>query len=248
MVKLPYSLAILSLTFFGTLDQTAANSAQRMLIEPAQLQKQLDDNKLRILDARSESSYKAGHIPGALLVDVNTWKSLAKSKGGFHNAKGWSQAIGQLGISNESPVIVYGDSPSNTARVWWLLKYLGLNDVRMLDGGWDLWVKEKGPISKKWTTPVKATFKPKFQEDRLAEIDSLKKRSKDDKLKLVDTRSEGEFTGKTVRGKRGGHIPGATHLEWKHLLDKDGRFKSVTELKTLFKKAGIAPDETAVCY
>ena len=89
-------------------------------------------------------------------------------------------------------------------------------------------------------------YEPKFQADRLEEIDSLKKSLRSGKVTVVDTRSTDEFTGKEVRGKRGGHIPGAKHLEWKELLADDGRFKSSDQLRALFGERGIQPYQTAV--
>ncbi len=91
------------------------------------------------------------------------------------------------------------------------------------------------------TRKVAATeFKPEFQADRLEEIDSLKKSLKSDKLKVVDTRSDSEFAD--------GRIPGSAHLEWKELVAEDGRFKTKPQLRELFRKKGIMPSETAVCY
>ena len=89
-------------------------------------------------------------------------------------------------------------------------------------------------------------FEPKFQADRLEEIDSLKKSLRSGKVTVVDARSKDEFTGKDVRGKRGGHIPGAKHLEWKELLAEDGRFKTPEKLGELFRQRGIHPAQTAV--
>ena len=87
---------------------------------------------------------------------------------------------------------------------------------------------------------------PKFQADRLEEIDSLKKSIRTGTATVVDTRSRDEFTGREVRGKRGGHIPGAKHLEWKDLLAEDGRFKPLEQLRALFRERGIDPGQTAV--
>jgi thiosulfate/3-mercaptopyruvate sulfurtransferase len=89
-------------------------------------------------------------------------------------------------------------------------------------------------------------FEPKFQADRLEEIDALKKGVGSGAVTVVDTRSRDEFTGKDIRGKRGGHIPGAKHLEWKELLAEDGRFKSPEQLRALFRQRGIVPEQTAV--
>src|SRR5262249_50762005 len=159
---------------------------------------------------------------------------LGGKKDGFHDAKAWGKEVGQLGIGTATPVVVYGSNLPDTARVWWTLKYLGLSNVAILDGGWELWVKEQRPTDTAVPRIEAVPFEPKFQADRLEEIDALKKSLRSGKVTVVDARSTDEFTGKEVRGKRGGHIPGAKHLEWKELLVPDGRFKPPEQLRGLF--------------
>jgi thiosulfate/3-mercaptopyruvate sulfurtransferase len=212
----------------------------QILVEPAQLQKQLDDLNLRILDARSTEEYSKGHIPGAVRVDVGDWKTLATADGGLHDAKGWAEKIGSLGITSKSHVVVYGGPLPDSTRIWWLLKYVGVENASLLDGGWESWLNSGRPAETSTPKFAATEFKPKFQADRLEEIATLKKSLESDKLKVVDTRSDTEFAG--------GRIPGSTHLEWKELVAEDGRLKTKTQLLELFRKRGIMPDETAVCY
>jgi thiosulfate/3-mercaptopyruvate sulfurtransferase len=93
---------------------------------------------------------------------------------------------------------------------------------------------------------VRANFVPEFQPDRLSEIGSLRGALDSPDVKVVDARSAAEFEGTQVLGARGGHIPGASHLEWKELLQEDGRFKSPEELRALFQSRGIHPEQTAI--
>jgi thiosulfate/3-mercaptopyruvate sulfurtransferase len=217
-----------------------------MLIEPEDLQGELKKTRLRILDTRPQSEYAKGHIPGAVRVDGKRWQQLGSKEGGFRDATAWGKEVGRLGIRADSDVVVYGSNLPDTARIWWTLKYLGLSNVTILDGGWDLWAKEKRPTDTSLPDIDVVDFKPKLQADRLEEIDSLKKSLQTGKVTVVDARSKAEFTGQDVRGKRGGHIPGAKHLEWKELLEKDGRFKSPEDLRALFRQRGILPDQAAV--
>jgi len=217
-----------------------------MLVEPEQLQKNLQQTGLRILDARPQSAYAKGHIPGAVRVDVKSWQQLGQKVDGFHDAKAWGREVGRLGITFDSPVVVYGSNLPDTARVWWTLKYLGLRDVSILDGGYALWLKEKRPSDASSPSVKVVDFEPKFQADRLEEIDALKNAVRSGQVTVVDARSKEEFTGQDVRGKRGGHIPGAKHLEWKELLSADGRFQAPEQLRSLFRQRGIQPEQTAV--
>lgn len=219
---------------------------RKMLIEPKELHKTPSQPGLRILDTRPGPDYAKGHIPGAVWVDVKGWQELGKKQGGFHDAKAWGAKVGQLGVRHDSQVVVYGSNLSDTARIWWTLKYLGLQNVAILNGGWQLWVKEKRTADTSAPRIEAVPFEPKFQAHRLEEIDSLKKSIKSDKVTVVDARSADEFTGKEVRGKQGGHILGAKHLEWKELVAEDGRFKSPEALRELFRRRGIHPEQTAV--
>jgi thiosulfate/3-mercaptopyruvate sulfurtransferase len=217
-----------------------------MLVQPEELQIDLQQSGLRLVDTRPLPQYAKAHIPGAVSVDVRRWQQLGGRDGGFHDAQAWGKEVGQLGILLDSQVVVYGSQLTDTARIWWTLKYLGLENVAILDGGWERWVKEGRPTITSSPSITAVKFQPKFQADRLEEIDSLKSGLRHGQITVVDARSKGEFTGEDVRGKRGGHIPGATLLEWKELLAEDGRFKAPEQLRALFQQRGIQLDQTAV--
>lgn len=219
-----------------------------MLIEPGAMEQQLKQPALRLLDTRPQPDYVKRHLPGAIRVDVKSWQELGKKDGGLQDAKAWGEKVGQLGINLDSQVVVYGSALPDTARIWWTLKYLGLQNVVILNGGWERWNKEKRPIDSTSPKIDAVKFEPKFQTDRLEEIDSLKTAVQAGKVTVVDTRTTDEFTGKETRGKRGGHIPGAKHLEWKELVAEDGRFKTPEQLRELFRQRDIQPDQAAVCY
>ncbi len=219
---------------------TENKPAASILVEPDQLEKQLNDKNLRVLDVRSQNEYAKGHIPGAIRVDVGDWKNLATADNGLHGAKAWTEKVSPLGLSNGMHVVVYGSRLSDTARIWWLLKYVGVKNAMILNGGWEWWTKKDRPTETSTPRIAATEFKPDFQADRLEEIDALKKSLESLTVKVVDTRSDGEF--------RGGRIPGSVQLEWKELIAEDGRFKTRTQLQQLFRKKGIVPSETAVCY
>jgi thiosulfate/3-mercaptopyruvate sulfurtransferase len=247
--RLAWAVGIVSLCLAaGVLraDDPVRTRAATMLIEPEQLQKALDQPRLRLLDTRPRADYDQGHIPGAVPVEVKRWQQLGQREGGLHDAAAWAKEVGRLGIGRATHVVVYGASLPDSGRVWWTLTYLGCANVSLLDGGWNVWVKEKRP-TETTATAVQAThFEPRFQADRLEEIGPLKKALHAGAVTVVDTRSQAEYTGQEMRGKRGGHIQGARHLEWKELLRPDGRFKSPEELRALFRERGIEPEQTAV--
>ncbi len=165
---------------------------------------------------------------------------MALTENGLHDTKGWANVVGAHGVEEGNRVVVYGSKITDAARIWWLLKYVGLKNVSLLNGGWQAWTKDDRAIETSAPDVQPVKFKPRFQANRLADMASVKKSLKSDKIKIVDTRSDGEFAG--------GRVPGAVQLEWKHLLADDGRFKTADQLKTLFRQQGILPNESAVCY
>jgi thiosulfate/3-mercaptopyruvate sulfurtransferase len=221
-----------------------------VLIDVVALKALLGDPRLRIVDTRRRDEYAAGHIPGAVQVDVEVWREKSLAENGLKDAAYWSKVIGDLGIAADSMVVVYGGTVPNTARVWWTLRYLGLEDVRMLNGSWEPWGQKFYPIETQQSRITPANFEPDFREDMLAEKDHVKRglSSTGRAVRVIDARSPGEYSGQDVQGPRGGHIPGAIHLEWNEVLDDAGRFKTPAQLRELFNQRGLKPDDAIVTH
>lgn len=221
---------------------------EKLLMQPFDLKLHLSNENARILDSRSQAEFAKGHIPGAVSFDLNAWKAKSLEKGGLTDTEYWSAEMGRLGIGQTTQVIVYGDNPTNTARAWWLLTYIGVHHVSLLDGGINAWEKAKYSIETVEPVIEKATFKPKFVASMLAEkIDVL---DRADGVMVMDSRSRGEHTGTTKKGDTAGRIPGSLHLEWSDLLDDEGRYKKTEVLRAMFKERGFEMEDKVVthCY
>jgi thiosulfate/3-mercaptopyruvate sulfurtransferase len=159
------------------------------------------------------------------------------------DAERWSKSIGELGIGPDSKVVVYDDKGmKDAARIWWILRYWSIEDVRLLNGGWKHWKSSALPMSEARpaaTSPI--DFKAIPRSTQLATMSQVLDLLPSNRLQIVDTRSEDEFCGLDKRdNKRGGAIPGAKHLEWSALIDQETqRFKSPAQLRKLFDQAGI---------
>ena len=208
------------------------------------MQKRLDDPKLRLLDARHRADYDKGHLPGAVWVDVKAASTLAARPGGLTDKEAWTDWTVPLAIGPDSDVFVYdGGRQLEAARVWWLLTYLGVPNVGLVDGNFGLWAKGDRPVS---TDPAKVGPRPfpvAFRIERLATraevLDSLKGGTR-----VVDARSEAEHTAVPGRCRgRAGHIPDACHLEWSEFVGPDGRFLDEAGLRAKVEKAGVKPGE-----
>lgn len=212
----------------------------------------LTDSKARdsfiVLDAREKKKYDEGHIPGARWVDHAGWSS---AFGDGKDAKGWSGRIAALGIRLDSKVIIYDDNAAReAARIWWILRYWGIENARLLNGGWKSWVKSGLPLTKEApaaAASVEISLKPR--SERLATKSLILDSLKGGALQVIDARSEGEFCGTEKHAKRGGAIPGARHLEWSELLDKETqRFKGADDLRRLFKEAEVDLEKPAAAH
>ena len=220
-----------------------------LLAEAAALLKTEAAKRYVILDARKSKQYDVSRIPGAVWVDAAAW---AKAFKDGKDAPGWSERIGGLGIAAGSSVAIYDNKDFNdAARIWWILRFWGVEDARLLSGNWTGWQKAGLPIEAGKPKPAApARFAARSDVKRLASkqllLDSLKQKS----LQLVDARSEGEFCGVDLRkNKRAGAIPGAKHLDWIELIDKPTqRFKSPEQLRKLFREAGIDLDRPSATY
>ncbi|MBC8872549.1 MAG: sulfurtransferase [Planctomycetes bacterium] len=211
-----------------------------LLLGPAKLAKPDVAKQFVILDVRKEEQYRREHLPGALRVDHDAWKT---AFGDGKDADGWSKRIGSLGISGSSKVVVYDDNAmKDAARIWWILQYWGVKDARLLDGGWKTWKAKGYPTTAEVVGVVSsAGFTAVPRVKRLTTKTQLLALLERNSIQIVDTRSEGEFCGIEKRdNKRGGAIPGAKHLEWKDVIDQEThRFKSPNELRQLFDEAGV---------
>jgi thiosulfate/3-mercaptopyruvate sulfurtransferase len=219
----------------------------KILIEPDALAARLKDDatKLAVLDARDDKAYTAGHIPGAIRLPAAEWGKAVPDK-----PEAWSKRLADLGIRRRNPVVVYGGADvRDAARGWWLLKYAGVEDVRLLNGGFPAWEKAGGASETKvqTATPV-GLAKPVVIAERLAEKKDVLDIVKDKSAQILDARSEGEYCGTSETAKRNGHIPGAIAIEWTELLDKDKKFKSAQDLQKLFADKKVDLDKPAVTY
>lgn len=209
----------------------------------------LEDHPL-VLDVRAAETFAAGHIPGAIHLDL--WGfSLVDTDPAPLAAFLWmvEHVLALRGVSDERSVLVYGDtSDVRAARVFWFLDYFGHPAVRLLDGGAQAWRAAGLP----WTTdaiaPISTTWTGHPVRERLATWKDVSLRLGRDDVVMLDTRTDGEYCGTTVRAARGGCIPGAVHIEWTRNVGVDGRLKPEGELRAMYESAGVTADKEVVAY
>jgi len=215
-----------------------------LLIEPAELAKH---PAARVLDVRGRNQYDRGHVPGAVWVDVAAWSRAFAAHP--DDAAGWADRLGAAGVDPDKPVIVAGDAVNEAARVWWILRYWGCTDVKLVNGGWAGYVAAGGPVSTEAAKPAPTKPTLTAHRDRLATKGQLLAALKGHPPQIVDARSTGEYCGTAETAKRNGAVPGAVHLEWTETLDpKTKRIKSPAELRALLNDRHIDVNKPVVTY
>ena len=220
----------------------------KLLISPRDLYVNRAD--VCIVDTRPTHAYIAGHIPGAIPLDLYGI-SLNDTREQAFEAFMWmlGYLLGSRGIGTDKPVVWYEeDSGMRAARGFWICEYLGHPDVRVLNGGFRAWQA----LGYEWTTDCaeveQAPFVAETVPGRHMGADALYGLLGRDDVVPLDTRSSDEYFGRNVRAARGGAIPGAVHIEYVNNLDEAGAFKPAGELRAMYEDAGIAPDKEIVPY
>lgn len=220
-----------------------------LLVESDWLQSHLGDPGLRIVDCDSRDAYRRAHIPGAVCPQDNRFKN-PQSPVYVMEPEQFAAAMSELGIGDDTEVILYDASGSlNAGRMWWCLAYYGHTKARVLNGGWNRWLKEGRPVTMAEVRPPAASFTPRPDESQIARLDYLLAALSRPDVIVLDVRSDGEWEGTNSRGnKRAGHIPGAVHIEWTNNVRADDErcFKSAEELKEMLEAAGVTPDKEVI--
>ncbi len=213
-----------------------------------ELSSRLADPRLVLLDMRPPEAYANGHVPGARSFDI-FGISLIDTRPEPLEAFLWmiEHLIQAKGVNNDSTVVVYDDvAGMRSARLLWFLEYFGHDDVHILNGGFNAWQAAGLPVTQEAFVPKGGNFKMKPRPERIATADQVLRKLGNSSVVIVDTRSDGEYTGQLVRSKRGGAIPGAVHLEWTHNLNERGFFKSADELRKMYADKKITPDKEVI--
>jgi thiosulfate/3-mercaptopyruvate sulfurtransferase len=161
---------------------------------------------------RGRKRYLAGHIPGASFLDVDEDLSdLSVPNAGRHplpSAERFAEAASRAGIGAGVFVIAYDQGMTGgAARLWWLLRHFGHDDVAVLEGGVDVW---KGPLQAGEERADPAAFEPRERQDDTIDAGELLARLDDDRLLVLDARTEARFRGEpNPIDTAYGHIPGA---------------------------------------
>ena len=203
-----------------------------------------------VLDVRPPDAYAAGHVPGAIHLDL--WGvSLIDTDPAPLNAFMWmiEHVLAIHGVESSTPIVIYDEqSGVRAARVFWFLEYFGHASVRVLDGGFSAWTRAGLPVTRD-AEPARLTeWTGRREGGTLATWRDVRAALDRSDTVIVDARTDGEYCGTTVRAKRGGAVPGAIHIEWTRNLTPGGDFKTADELREMYEGAGVTRDRNVITY
>jgi thiosulfate/3-mercaptopyruvate sulfurtransferase len=228
------------------------------LISAVQLSNRLDDNALRVYDCRFSlfdkekgySAYLSGHIPGASYVHLeNDLSGPVTPRTGRHprpNVDLFIERLGALGLEHGSKVVIYDEGPSaQAARFWWLLRWVGHENVAVLDGGFRAWESVEGPVTQGIEAYPPGRYSAQIGSFESVEADDVAEAVSTKSRLVIDARENKRFVGKEEPLDRiAGHIPGSINRPFQSNLES-GIFKSAGQLREEFEEliSGRRPHE-----
>lgn len=227
------------------------------LVDTNWLEQNLDDLSIAILEVDEDTTaYEKGHIKNAISIDwENDLHDLPRRE--FVSSEQLAQLLGERGVSNDQTIVLYsGNNNWFAAYAYWLFKYRGIENVKLLNGGRKKWELESRLLTqdlpqRQPTTFVVGAGQPQIRIFREEVIDRVQRGGA-----WVDVRSPEEFRGELLapphlpqeQAQVPGHIPGASNVTWSKAVNEDGTFKTAAELQELYANEGITSDKEVVTY
>jgi thiosulfate/3-mercaptopyruvate sulfurtransferase len=235
----------------------------RTLIDCETLERHLGDPSLAVVDCRfrlddvawGERAYQSQHIPGAVYADLD--RDLAGRKTGINGRHplpeppSFADTLGRLGIDERVQVIAYDqDTGMYASRLWWMIRWLGHDDVAVLDGGVAKWLAEGRRTTSGRERREGRQFHASVRGEMVADAREVGALARNPAYRLLDARAPERFAGQQETiDKKAGHIPGAVNHFFKSNLSDNNTVRAADVLRTQFERSlgGVAPDHV-ICY
>ncbi|MEE9334326.1 MAG: 3-mercaptopyruvate sulfurtransferase [Granulosicoccaceae bacterium] len=213
----------------------------------------LFDATFHLIDKTRDAQQECGdeHISGAQFFDITR---IADTSSPLPNtvpsATTFEQSVRALGVNSDHTVVAYDRyGLMSAARVWWLFRYFGHDNVVVLDGGLPKWLAERRPVDGDSVQYAQGNFTAELKPQLLSSVSQVHDIVNGNGPTIVDARGAGRFAGNSPEpreGLRAGHIPGSVNLPYSELLNSDHTFKRADEITAAFKDAGVNPNEPIV--
>lgn len=228
-------------------------SNPQSLVSTEWLGRHLQAPDVRVVDASwhmpqlnrdPKAEFRGEHIPGAVYFDID---EIADTDSPLPHmlpsAEKFSSRCRRLGLGDGVRIVVYDTAGcAAAARVWWMFRAFGHEDVSVLDGGLPKWKSEGRPLDSLPDLPRERHLSARFNSFLVRDIEQMTTNLRTAREQVLDARSAGRFAGtdpEPREGLRGGHIPASLNLPFTQLLKADGTFRDADALRTLFEGAGV---------
>ena len=224
------------------------------LISCEWLRRNLDGSNLVILDAsfflprqqrNAQQEFRSQHIPGAQFFDIDEIADLTSSlPHTLPGADQFARQAGQLGIDNDTWVIIYDNNHFfASARAWWMFRVFGHNKVKVVNGGLTRWKNQLFPLTSDLIRPAPKLFNAAFRSELFADLKQIRVIQRQGSKQILDARSEDSFNGRRPlhdAGLQPGHIPGSLNIPYQNLFAQDDfTLRPVEQLRRIFSDAAV---------
>lgn len=200
-----------------------AITAQAQLVSVDELAKMMKEPNVVVIDARPAGDYMKTHIDGAINVDVSTLSTSKPVEGTLKSANELASIFGKNGVSDNSKIVIYCKTGVSAGLMYWILKYIGADNVSILDGQMDAWFAARKPITKTAKKLAPTTFKAQVNSAII--VDKAQVKAKMNSAVLVDSRKKEEYAA--------GHIGNAVNIP-SDLMSAKNKLKPAAALQQLF--------------
>ncbi|PXY02294.1 hypothetical protein DF185_06510 [Marinifilum breve] len=226
-----------------------ASWAQADVISVKDYLKIMKDKNTILISARKPADYKKVHIVNAVNINHKDLYNNEPVKSMLKSPAEIAKILGSKGVSESKNIVIYDSGTGKySGRLYWILKYMGAKNVKILDGHMDAWKAARKPVTRMPSKVKPTTFTANVNKGMNVDLAYVKKAKGNSNVVLVDTRSPEEFNGTKDSKIRKGKIPGSINLEFKHVLNSKKMLKSKEELAKLFKAKGITADKEVILF
>ncbi|MBT3467498.1 MAG: 3-mercaptopyruvate sulfurtransferase [Rhodobacteraceae bacterium] len=225
----------------------------KILVSTDWLAEHMKDPDLRILDASTylpgvdrdgRTEYDAVHIPGARFFDID---DVSDGRSDLPHMvppiEKFMSRVRAMGVGDGHQIVVYdGSGLFSAARVWWLFRLMGQNNIAVLDGGLPKWIAEGREVEDLAPVIRDRHMTVRFQNQMVRDVTQVSSASKLGTSQIVDARAAARFRGEAPEpreGLRSGHIPNSRNVPFTDLLNDDKTMKTPDQTRAIFESAGV---------
>ncbi len=232
------------------------NRKPELLVDPDWLEGNLDNPKVRIIDCNvamhrqpagpsviesKRGDWVKAHIPGAAYLHMT--EDLSAPRGpliyNLPSAEHMTEKLQSIGVDEDTTIVLYGPAKAaSIPRAWWVIRASGVQDVRILNGGWERWLAEGRPVSSDMPDFPRGNFTARTERARVAGKQDVLDVLGDPEVLLINALNAAQHKGEYFRYGRPGRIPGSVNVPSGELQREDGQYRPMEELEALFAAVG----------